>query len=317
MDVQESEPLARFPVLRTGDRDEAQHVVSRIYVAHELTASAPVQARLNLAHTSLMTFGYLTYGAHTMLQVPPMSDCYHLNLTLHGHTMVRHGPAETTTRAGADGVLLSPQQDSTLTWSPDAAQFAVKIPAPVLRAHLSSLLHEPVDEPSFALHVDLTTDAGHGLLGAASFLATQLAHGDLGPLIREQLESYLMTQLLLGAEHRYSARLRDPGRSAERQAVDEAVEYIETFPDRALGIAEIAAATSTDAPRLAAAFEQELGTAPEEYVRQVRLERAHAQLAAHQPGDSLADVARQWGFADLHRFRAAYRTRYGCEPATG
>ncbi|NMH96630.1 AraC family transcriptional regulator [Pseudonocardia acidicola] len=315
MDVREAEPLARYQAMRTRDADEAEQVVSRAYVPHHLRTWGPVDARLNLATSSRLAFGYLTYGGEVELRVPPMISCYHLNLTVRGKTSVRHGRANTTTTGARSGVLLSPQNESVLTWSPDATQFAVKIPVASLRAQLSCLLHEPAEAPSCELHLDLTAAAGTGLLSAATFLAHQLDTGGTSDLVREQLESYLLTQLLLAAEHSYSARLRNSTTGpVGRVQLDEALDYIECHPERALGIAELAAAVGTTAAALQATFEKELGVRPEAYVRDVRLNRAHAQLREGRPGDSVESVARRWGFVDIARFRAEYSTRYGGYP---
>jgi AraC-like DNA-binding protein len=308
-----NEPLARCPALRTADPDEAQKVVSGVYVPHRLRTSGLLDARLNLAESARLTFGYLSYGNEIELSVPPMVDCYHLNLTVRGHTSVRHGVATTITNAGLSGVLLSPFEESRLGWSADAAQFAVKIPVRSMRAQLSSLLQEPVEAPRFDLCVDLSSDTGQGLLGAARFLAEQLDSGGTADLVREQLESYLLTQLLLGVEHSYSRGLHR-GYATDHLAVGEAVDYIEAYPERPLGIAELAAVTGISAAALQAAFTAELGVRAETYVRDVRLARAHAQLCEPGPGDSLAAIARRWGFTSTRRFCAEYRARYGCSP---
>jgi AraC-like DNA-binding protein len=305
-----NEPLARCPALRTADPEEAQQVVSRVYVPHRLRASGTLDARLNLAGSARLTFGYLSYGNEIELSVPPMVDCYHLNLTVRGHTSVRQGLATTITNPGRSGVMLSPFEETLLGWSADAAQFAVKIPVRSMRAQLSTLLQEPVEAPRFGLRVDLSSDAGQGLLGAATFLADQLDGGGTADLVREQLESYLLTQLLLAVEHSHSRGLhRDD--APDRLAVSEAVDYIEAYPERPLGIAELAAVTGISAAALEAAFTAELGVRAEAYVRDVRLTRAHAQLREPGPEDSVAAIARRWGFTSTRRFCAEYRARYG------
>lgn len=307
-----AEPLGRRPALRTVDPDEAQQVMSRVYVPHRLRAPGPVDARLNLADSPRLTFGYLAYGAEIEVAVPAMVSCYHLNLTLRGHTTVRHGASVTTTKAGTAGALLSPFEDSLSGWSSDAAQFAIKIPVGSMQAQLSSLLQEQVEAPRFGLAVDLSSAVGQGLLGAAMFLAGQLDDGNPADLVREQLESYLLTQLLLAAEHSYSRRLHR-GDAPDRLALGEAVDYIETYPDRRLGIAELAAVTGVSAESLEAAFVGELGVDAETYVRGVRLSRAHAQLR-EGVGESVAAVARRWGFSSTRRFCTEYRARYGYPP---
>jgi transcriptional regulator GlxA family with amidase domain len=52
-----------------------------------------------------------------------------------------------------------------------------------------------------------------------------------------------------------------------------------------------------------------------EYVRDVRLRRAHEELRAADPfAASVADVARRWGFAHLGRFASAHEAKYGQKP---
>ena len=49
------------------------------------------------------------------------------------------------------------------------------------------------------------------------------------------------------------------------------------------------------------------------YLRQVRLDRAHDDLA--QAHGTVADIAYHWGFTNLGRFARAYRDRFGEFPA--
>lgn len=308
------EPLARFPAMRTADADEAQHVVSRAYVPHRLKAPGTLDARLNLVASPRLTFGYLGYGGEAELVVPPATGCYHLNLPVRGRTAVRQGRADTATAAGVSGSLVSPQDRAVLEWTADAAQFVVKIPVQTMHAQLAALLHEPVEAPRFRLRVELGSHTGQALLGAVSFLAGQLNAGAVPQLVREQLDSYLLTQLLLGAEHNYSARLRSDD-APNRFALGEAVDYIEAYPERALGIAELAAVAGTSAAALRAAFLADLGVEVETYVCDVRLTRAHARLGEGRPEDTIESVARRWGFTSAGHFRNSYRARYGHAPA--
>ncbi|MDV6247997.1 helix-turn-helix transcriptional regulator [Rhodococcus opacus] len=60
-----------------------------------------------------------------------------------------------------------------------------------------------------------------------------------------------------------------------------------------------------------------LGITPMAYLRQVRLARAHEDLATTDPaqGRSVRDIAYKWGFNHVPRFAAAYRERYGVLPS--
>uniref|UniRef100_UPI00160494BC helix-turn-helix domain-containing protein n=1 Tax=Kutzneria viridogrisea TaxID=47990 RepID=UPI00160494BC len=58
------------------------------------------------------------------------------------------------------------------------------------------------------------------------------------------------------------------------------------------------------------------GTTPMGYLCQVRLHHAHQDLLTADPtrGDSVAAIARRWGFTTPARFTARYRDTYGHPP---
>ena len=63
------------------------------------------------------------------------------------------------------------------------------------------------------------------------------------------------------------------------------------------------------------AFRRHLDTTPLGYLRRVRLDYAHRQLAAADPRyESVTAVAYRWGFSSS-RFAAYYRQAYGVLPS--
>lgn len=309
-----AEPLARYATLRTVDVAEAEEVVSGLYVPHRLSAAGALDARLNVVRSGPITVGYLAYGAEARLAVPPMRDAFHVNLTLTGTTHVRQGGGTARTSAHRSGVMLSPTETSTLTWSADAAQFALKLERAAVERQLAALLGDRPARPlRFDLAVDLTRPAGAALLTAVRFLAAQLELQDAPQdLVLRHLESYILTQVLLGVPNNYSDRLGAGGGGARPSVLDDVADHIEAHPDRPLELAELAALAGVPAAAFRAAFRARFGCTPAEYVREVRLARAHAQLRGGlPPGTGLADVARRWGFTDVGRFTAAYSARYG------
>lgn len=312
------EPLAGFPAMHTRDVAEAEHVVSEAYVPHRLEAPGPLDARLNVARSGGITIGYLSYGTDARLSAPPMVDVFHVNLTLTGTTAVRQGAAEAHTAARRSGVMLSPDRPSTVEWSADAGQFALKIERRALETQLSALLHDAVGRPlRFSLGVDLAGPAGVALVTATHFLAAQLQlMASADDLVRQHMESFILTQVLLGVPNNYSHRLTATAGPIARFALDEVIDHIEADPRRPLALAELAAVAGTSATALRTAFRQELGTTPAAYVRGVRLARARAELAGADPArGSLREVARRWGFAGEEQFAAAYEAAYGEDPA--
>ena len=59
-----------------------------------------------------------------------------------------------------------------------------------------------------------------------------------------------------------------------------------------------------------------MGISPMNYVRQVRLRHAHQELLASDPSvETVASIARRWGYTNPGRFAAAHAARYGETPA--
>ena len=309
------------PLLVTHDLDEARHYITDVYIPHDLKArdGRALDFRLRYLASERLTVGHLVYGADAELLVPPMRDCYHMNLTLSGQTMVSQRGRWASTCAGRSGVLFNPTDSFTVRWSPDAVQYAVKLPRRSVEAHLSKLIASPVERPiCFDLGYDLTSAPGQALLSTVHFLRQELARpGGIAtlPAAREQLESLVLTQLLLTVPHDYSERLAAPAPPVRHAHVRRVVELIEAHPERDLGLAELARTAGTTARALQRGFQEVVGMSPTAYVRAVRLDRVHAELLALGGAGSVTDVALKWGFVHLGRFSQQYRQRFGVVPS--
>ena len=106
-------------------------------------------------------------------------------------------------------------------------------------------------------------------------------------------------------------RLRDASGTAAL-----AVAFIEERARDDIGVADIAAAAFVTVRAVQLAFRHDLDTTPLQYLRQVRLERAHEELLAADPGrTTVTAVAADWHFTNASRFSAYYRAVYGVPPA--
>jgi AraC-like DNA-binding protein len=96
-----------------------------------------------------------------------------------------------------------------------------------------------------------------------------------------------------------------------------AVAYLETNPDLDLGVVEVAAACHVSVRALQLAFRRHLDTTPMGYLRQVRLDRVHADLLAADPGGgtTVTAVAARWGLLGSGRFSSQYQDAYGELPS--
>jgi AraC-like DNA-binding protein len=99
-------------------------------------------------------------------------------------------------------------------------------------------------------------------------------------------------------------------------AVRRAAAFIDAHADQPVTQAQIAAAAGETSRALQNAFHRDHDLTPTEYLRRVRLERAHQELRDAEPGSdvSIAAVARKWGWANLAQFVVAYQQLYGQLP---
>jgi AraC-like DNA-binding protein len=313
--------LRRFPVVSTSDVDEAREAVTQVYLPHALRSEDPeLRMRLNAAPQRRFTLGFLTYGARTELRMPPTGTTYHINLTTRGGTFAERGDGiRAVTEARASGIVLLPDQLNTVRWTADAEQLILKIPRTRLESHLADLIGGPVTRPiDFDFGFSTGTARGRGLLAAVEFLARELDRpGGITetPLAREQLEAYVMTQLLLAVHNSYSDLLSGYVTRARPSRLDAVLAHMEAHADQPLTPGELARVGCMSVRALHATFQDELGMSPMAHLRRIRLDRVHADLLRGTAGARIGDAAVRWGFFHPSRFARQYHERFGELPS--
>ncbi|MEU8226307.1 AraC family transcriptional regulator [Kribbella sp. NPDC048915] len=135
------------------------------------------------------------------------------------------------------------------------------------------------------------------------------------PLIAGQLVDYVASSMLAvfpNATMQLS-HVPSPG-TVGTATVRRAVAFVEANADRPITVEDIAAAAGTGARALQYAFRRTFDCTPREYLRRVRLERAHRDLQDAVPGETVADIALRWGFTSTGWFTRHYRETYGRSP---
>ncbi|PTL71989.1 hypothetical protein C1I63_03480 [Rathayibacter caricis DSM 15933] len=95
-----------------------------------------------------------------------------------------------------------------------------------------------------------------------------------------------------------------------------AVEFIHAHASEPIGPTEVAVVAGLSVRGLQSAFQRVLGVRPIAYIRSVRLDAAHAELAAADPRvASVTAIAHSWGFGNPGRFSSAYLARFGEYPS--
>ena len=264
-----TEPFHRFGRLTTDDPDEAQSVVERVYVPHKLEPvhGARIRARLNAISTGSITFGYLNYGATSRVHLPPMESAYHINVTLLGSSAIHRGDGQVQRTDGLrTGAILRPDMVHLIEWVDDAGQIALKIPKTRLEQQFTDLTGEEVEgEIDIDVLLDLTSAPGRSLLRAIDFVQDEwendgaLVHNSAS---RRQLESLVLTNLLLAGTGAYRDKLEQERGTIESRTVRLVVDFIEDFAIELPTIEDLTRVARVSARSLQIAFRRELGCTP-------------------------------------------------------
>lgn len=95
-----------------------------------------------------------------------------------------------------------------------------------------------------------------------------------------------------------------------------AITFIDENADREITLSDIAAAVNVTPRSVQYAFRRHLGTTPLEYLRRVRLDRAHRELQTADPSrDTVMGIAGRWGFSHAGRFSSVYKRTFGTAPS--
>lgn len=317
------EPFHRYGRLTTSDPDEAQDVVQRVYVPHRLqpVEGARIQARLNAISTGSITFGYLSYGATSRIHLPQMEEAYHINVTLLGSSYIRRSDGQVQrTRAGTTGAVLRPDMVHMIEWAGDAGQIALKIPRTRLEQQLTDLTGRPPEgNVDIDVLLDLTSVEGQSLLRAINYVQDEWdSDGALvrHPASRRQLESLVLTNLLLAGTGPYRELLENENGTIHSRTVRIVMDFVNDFAIELPTLEDLTRVSRVSARALQTAFRRELGCSPMEYVRRVRLDRARAELLNPTEGvTTIGDVAATWGFYNPGRFSLLYKQQFGEQPS--
>ncbi len=104
--------------------------------------------------------------------------------------------------------------------------------------------------------------------------------------------------------------------AAQPHTLRRAIAFIHENAHLDIGLSDIAAAIGVTPRSVQYTFRRHLGTTPLEYLRRVRLDRAHRDLQAADPAvDTVMEIAGRWRFGHPGRFSMAYTEAFGTPPS--
>ncbi|WP_431932637.1 AraC family transcriptional regulator [Micromonospora sp. RP3T] len=261
----------------------------------------------------------LTRAAHSMdarAETGPYLDFLAVHV-VRGRFRFVDGDEELLVPTG--GVGRYPQRRSVLYWT-DPLATTVRLPMDLV-AHVAATRAETAPYTfRFLGLAPVSPAAARAWAHLSAFLCRMAAIGDDGldqPLIQGSLADLTAaTALTVFPNSTMTSSYVPQPRRVAPSVVRRAQAYLDEHAAAPVTVAQVAAACGVGPRGLQAAFQRHLGYSPLTYLRQVRLDRAHRDLLTADPagGETVAGIARRWGWTSPGRFAAAYREAYGRPP---
>lgn len=165
--------------------------------------------------------------------------------------------------------------------------------------------------------VDLSSSVGQTLSQLVRAGATGLHDGILArsPKASALLSEAAMQLILENVPHRLIERLNRTPPDAAPRHIQQAIDYMRAHLHLPLTITDIAGTVGVSSRLLQLGFRRIHGTTPVAYLRQIRLEAVHDELARPENLLPVSEVALKWGFTHMGRFAALYRSAFGLYPS--
>ncbi|OBK16370.1 helix-turn-helix transcriptional regulator [Mycobacterium asiaticum] len=307
-------------LLDTKDLGEAESVLSaNISKMRIRTACADESAlfRIERAFVGSIAFDSAECGIDFSYEMAPPDNILLCRVVSGGLQERPQGRSAATYRTGEAGVI--------------GANSGVPCEGKVQQGHYEQLLIKPSLLSSVAAErpgsdkpvrltgsVPISREASRQLSETIGYVGRVAAsrHAQENRLIASGVERYVASTLLATLPNTArSEPTRQERRDSSPVLLRRAVAYVEDNAHDDITLTDIATAVYVTPRALQYMFRKYRHCTPTEYLRRVRLQRAHLDLvAADHSAISVGDIARRWGFGHLGRFSVLYRQTYGRSP---
>ena len=319
----EGELFASRRVASCNDVERARQAISDVFLPVDFPsarASSRVDLQLNALTVGRVTCGYMRFQDALRLETAE-AEHYHVDIPTDGRAIMRAGLGQSIHATPSMAGVFMPGRPVAIDAGESFAQLSLMIPRDQLHLEAENLLGIRLTRPlEFSGEMDLEVPGGQVVMQVLRTIDRASEDPDGGllahPLAAQRLEQVLIHSLLLDQQHNHSAALACPAPAAGMRPVSQAVELLRNEPARLWTVTELATEVSVSVRSLQEGFRRSLDTTPMEYLRHLRLEKAHEALANAEPGTlTVTEIAAHWGFTHLGRFAAAYRLRFSESPS--
>jgi AraC-like DNA-binding protein len=266
-----------------------------------------------------ITLSQLVVGSDVSLDCGDRCSGYRVNVLHSGRSEWAHRGSFHNAGRGTAAVY-QPEGHTAARWAAGSRMLGVKLDRCAVDDALSDALGRQVTaQVECAPFMSTTTAAGRGWISMLLFLHQQISRPDSllnQPLAGLPFADSLIRGFLLAADHPDRDAVAAGAPRPAPRTIRAALDIIEAEAHLPLTVSALAARTHVSARSLQLGFRSHLDASPMEYLRQVRLRRAHQTLLDSDPSSlTVASIAYRWGFTNPGRFAAAHTERYGESPS--
>jgi AraC-like DNA-binding protein len=266
-----------------------------------------------------VTLSQLVVRTDTSLDCGERCSGYRVNVLQAGRFESTHRGSYQ--RAGRGTVAVyQPEGHTAARWTAGTRMLGVKLDRSAVDDALSDTLGRQVtSQLDLAPFMPTTTAAGRDWISMLLLFYAQISRPDglfTQPLVALPFADSLIRGFLLAVDHPDRDAVAAAAPRPAPRTIRAALEIIEAEADQPLTVSALAARTHVSARALQQGFRSHLDVSPMEYLRQVRLRRAHQELRDSDPSSvTVSAIAYRWGFTNPGRFAAAHTERYGESPS--
>ncbi len=301
----------RRMVSAADDVDEVVGACSTALRPHALLVrDRRLSARLDHLAAGSVSVNRLRYGAAVRIsELAPEQDEFLLSLPVSGRARFAYGTTSAVLRPGAASVV-NPYRSFQLDFDDAFDQVVLRLDRPLVERTAALLAGTPgTVAVQFDLRADTVSPGVLALVEAAVHLSAEGARPG-------HLEALLAEALLLGHPNTLSETLAAETKAPSSARVRRAMDYLLAHLPESFSMAEVARHCGVSLRSLQIGFRRETGRTLSEWLREQRLDRAHALLAAADPaGATVTATALACGFVHLGDFAAQFKRRFGESPS--
>jgi AraC-like DNA-binding protein len=299
------------------DLEETRAMVGQVMKPHRLTVVGQgqrLESRMHYVPLGEVSLSRLHYGADVDIEPGPLDDFFLVQMPLRGSAHIECG-AQAIESGPELASVLNPSDSTTMRWRADNDSLMVRVSRGLVERTLAAQLGRPLDD---CIRFNLGFRWRHNplwtqLLTYIMECASQGQDLQRHRLVVTHIEQLVAATLLSVHGHNLDDAAPARGGPVLPRHVRRAREYMNAHAHESIRAEQLAQVAGVSLRSLYAGFKQFCGVSPMQYLKDLRLERARADLLSGSA--SVGGTALRWGFGHLGRFSADYRQRYGESPS--